>query len=58
MKDCKLEDGLIEINVKNKEKRLRKNELWDPLSTLANTETISKSRERKRKKKKNTCRHD
>ena len=31
---------------------MRKNELWDPLSTLANTETISKSRERKRKKKK------
>ena len=31
---------------------MRKNELWDQLSTLANTETISKSRERKRKKKK------
>ena len=26
--------------------------IWDPLSTLANMETISKSRERKRKKKK------
>lgn len=53
MKDCKLEDGLIEINVKN-EKILRKNEQEDPLSTLAYVERVSESRKRKgRKKKKN-----
>ena len=50
MKDCKLEDGLIEINVKN-EKILRKNEQGDPLSTLAYMKRVSESRKRKGRKK-------
>ena len=57
MKDCKFEDGLIEINVKN-EKILRKNEQEDPLSTLAYVERVSESRKRKGRKKKKTCRHN
>ena len=52
MKDCKLENGLVEINVKNEKILRKKNDLGDPLITLAYMERVSESRKRKGRKKK------
>ena len=58
MKGCKLEDGLIEINVKN-EKILRKK--W-PRGPIKHTgiygKSIRKQEEKGEEEKKNSCRHN